>query len=281
MALSLKRNTKETAEKYGILPSKRLGQNFLVDYGVVKEEIEATGVGKEDTILEIGPGLGALTRELAGKTKKVIAVEKDRRMVEALKGSFPDSKNLELIQADMLEFDTKKLAPNYKALGNLPFYLTAPLVRKLLEENENRPERMVFIVQKEMARRIVSQPPEMNILAASVQFYAKAKIVSYVSKNSFWPKPKVDAAILEIIPFAERILTKKGAGLFFKIVKAGFSQPRKQLVNNLSKKLKLSKTEVAGWLERNDISPKRRAETLKIEDWLKLTKSSKIKQDGI
>ncbi len=255
-------------KKQGVRPLKRLGQNFLINKGVLKIIIEAASLSPEDTVLEIGPGTGVLTLALVERVKKVIAVEKDIRMIKVLKEALKNFKNVEIIQGDILKVNLR--VKNYKVVGNLPFYLTAPVIRKFLEMREAKPQSMVLIVQKEVAQRICSKPPRMNLLAVSVQFYAESKIISYVSKKSFWPQPEVDAAVIKITPTAPPIGKRD---LFFKIVKAGFSQPRKQLINNLSKGLKMNKEEVKAWLKKNKISHIQRAETLKIEDWLKLTKS--------
>jgi len=255
----------------GIRPLKRLGQNFLINKGVLKTIIEAANLSSEDTVLEIGPGTGVLTLALAERAKKIIAVEKDVRMIKVLKETLKDFKNVEIVQGDILKVNLK--IKNYKIVGNLPFYLTAPVIRRFLELLKAQPQTMVLVVQKEVAQRICSKPPRMNLLAVSVQFYAEPKIISYISKKSFWPQPEVDAAIVRITPTAP--LTGE-RDLFFKIVKAGFTQPRKQLINNLSKGLKMNKEEIKTWLGKNKISPTQRAETLKIEDWLKLTKNCKV-----
>jgi len=224
--------------------------------------------------LEIGPGIGNLTQELAKKVKKVIAIEKDQKMVEILKETLEDYENVEIIKGDILKLDprTYNLKPKiYKVVGNLPFYLTAPAIRKFLEL-KNLPKEMVLVVQKEVGQRICARTPDMSILAVSVQFYAKPEIISYVSKKSFWPQPKVDSAIIKIVP--KKLTTNPElVDLFFKIVKAGFSQPRKQLTNNLSQGLKLNRERVKNWLLKNSIQPNQRAETLTIEDWISLTKN--------
>ena len=289
-----KENIKNLAKEYGFSPSKGLGQNFLVDENVVRKVIEAAEIKDNDIVLEIGPGLGALTRGLIDEAKQVVAVEKDHKMVKILKNLFSEAKNLEIMESDIRKFSPKKDFLGYKAVGSLPFYLTAPVIRRFLEAVDVKPQQMVFVVQKEVAQRICAQPPQskrinpllhpslplgkMSILAVSVQFYAEAKIISYISKDSFWPRPKVDAAIIRMIPFAKPNLAKEKTELFFKIVKAGFSQPRKQLPNNLSKKLELDRAETERWLAENSIEPKRRAETLEVKDWINLTKSFKIKQ---
>jgi len=290
MALVLKSEVKKMLKKHNLRPSKRLGQNFLVDKGVVRKIIEAADLQADDIVLEIGPGLGVLTRELAKKAKKVIAVEKDKNMVEILAETLKNFKNVEIIHGDIRKktpgvfSSTPGVGTGYKVVANLPFYLTAPAIRKFLESVEVRPQQMVLVVQKEVAQRICAKPPDMNLLAVSVQFYASPsqvspkfgraspEIISYISKKSFWPQPKVDSAIIKITPFKIR-RSSELRQLFFKIVRAGFSQPRKQLVNNLSKMLKLDKEKVKEWLLKNDIQPSQRAETLSLEDWVRLTLS--------
>jgi len=267
---------KNLLKKYEISPSKRLGQNFLVNEGVLRKIIETANLKKEDVILEVGPGIGNLTLELAKRVKKVIAVEKDPKMVEILNEIFKKQENIKIVQKDILRFRISDLGFRiFKVVANIPYYLTSSLIRKFLENTEVRPLEMILMVQKEVAQRICAKPPEMTILAVSVQFYSKPKIISYVSKKSFWPSPKVDSAILRIAPLINADRRLINADLFFKIVKAGFSQPRKQLVNNLSKGLKMEKEKIKNWLLKNGIKPEQRAETLKIEDWLNLTKSLK------
>lgn len=279
---------KELLGKHGTFPLKRLGQNFLVNKGVAEKVIKAADLKPDDVVLEIGPGIGNLTQELAQRAGKVIAVEKDPKMVEILKETLKDSKNVEIIQKDILSY--KLHATSYKIVANLPYYITSPVIRMFLEA-ENPPETMVLIVQKEKAQRICASPPDMNLLAISVQFYvhppqvlpsakfgrAGPKIISYISKKSFWPPPKVDGAILKISAFIQR---KDPAfnQRFFRIVKAGFSHPRKQLVNNLlaltlPNGVKLKKGQIKNWLLKNKIKSNQRAETLSIEDWINLTKT--------
>ena len=271
MDLTSKLGIKNLLKKYNLRPSKGLGQNFLVDKTALKRVIASADLSPEDIVVEIGPGLGVLTLELAKKAGKVIAIEKDSKMIEALKETLTSFKNIEIIQEDVRKITNNQLpATNYKIVANLPFYLTAPVIRKFLEFG-NPPELMTLIIQKEVAQRITAQPPKMNLLAVSVQLYAEPKIISYISKKSFWPQPEVDAAIIKLKTKSEKRKTDKD--LFFKIVKAGFSQPRKQLINNLSKKLKADKMKVKSWLWKNNIRPSQRAETLNIEDWINLTKN--------
>jgi len=266
---------------------KHLGQNFLIDKNVVRKIIKTAELKSTDIVLEIGPGPGVLTKEIAKYVKGVIAVEKDPRMIEILKENLKEFKNIKIIQGDILKFNFQFSIPNfqsisndsifknYKIVANLPFYITAPAIRKFLE-SENPPKTMVLIIQKEMAQRICAKPPKMNLLAVSVQFYAKPKIISYVPKKSFKPKPKVDAAIIKIAP-QNKNRGRASADAFFRIVRAGFSHPRKQLVNNLlalnlPNGLKLNKKELSALLLKHGIKTSQRAETLTIDDWLKLSK---------
>ena len=269
---------KNLLKKYQTRPSKRLGQNFLIDRRVLKKIIEAADLKPGDLVLEIGPGIGTLTKELAKKVKKVIAIEKDPKMLEILKETLKDFDNIKIIQNDILKIEDCKLEiENYnKVVANLPFYLTGPVIRQFLECSTPRLCSMVLMVQKEVAQRICAQPPKMSLLAVSVQFYAEPKIVSYVSKKSFWPQPRVDAAIIKILSKPQNV-QRPVLCTFFKIVKAGFSQPRKQLINNLSRGLKIDQEKTKTWLLKNKIKPTQRAETLNIANWISLTKSYKIK----
>lgn len=294
-----------------VFPSRRLGQNFLISKGAISKMITAPGLSKNDVVLEIGPGLGALTKELAKRVKKVIAIEKDPNLVRILNKELGSIKNLKIIQGDILKIlnstrahlkgaeppssyakrVAKFLIPNsYKVVANLPFYLTAPVIRKFLEAKV-KPKEMILMVQKEVAQRICAlpsqtsfklgraRPPKMNLLAVSVQFYAKPETISYVSKESFWPSPKVDSAIIKITPYYINKYTPDQLFIknFFKIVKAGFSHPRKLLINSLAFAFKIDKMKIRDWLLKNNIQPKARAENLSLEDWTNLTNNSILK----
>ncbi len=276
-----KKTVKKLLKKYGLRPLKGLGQNFLIDRGVFRKIIKAANLSKKDVVLEIGPGIGNLTLELAKTAKRVVAIEKDKKMSKALKEilRYWDIKNIEIINKDVLKISAryKILNTKYKLVANLPYYITSPLIRKFLEMKK-KPKEMILMVQKEVAKRICSLPPKMSILAISVQFYAKPQIISFVSKKSFWPQPKVDSAIIKIIPKKLKTSNKFNR-LFFKIVKAGFSHPRKQLINNFSKELKLDKEKVKNWLLKNKVNPIQRAETLSLRDWQKLIKSLKFNNE--
>lgn len=266
------KDIKELLKRHNFRPSKRFGQNFLTSEAVLSKIIESAALSECDTVLEIGPGIGNLTQKLAEKAKRVISVEKDSRMIKVMEKTLKDFKNITVVEGDILKTSLQESLGSYKIVANLPYYIVSPLIRKFLE-TENPPERMILMVQKEVAQRIAAKPPKMSMLAVSVQFYADPKIISYVPKGSFWPAPKVDSAIIRITPrkkefdadFVER---------FFKIAKSGFSQPRKQILNNLSKGLKLKRGTVENWLSKNNIEPTRRAETLEIKNWAALVENS-------
>jgi len=298
MDLFSPKDIQDLISQYGAKPRKGLGQNFLIDKNILSKIIDCADLKSDDFVLEVGPGLGTLTQELAKKAGQVVAVEKDKTMIEILKETLKNSNNVKIIQGDILQvilgflpagqagtrnpdlinLDSRLRGNDkFKVVANIPYYLTSPLIRLLLE-NENPPEAIVLLLQKEVAERICSKPGDMSLLAVSVQFYADAKIISLVPKNYFWPAPKVDSAIIKIIP---RSRTSRPAGsptspdfsppdLFFKIVKAGFSHPRKQLLGNLSGELNLSKEQTVNWLSKNNLNPKQRAETLSVQDWKNL-----------
>ncbi len=288
---------KELLAKYNTWTSKIMGQNFLIDKNVLQKIIKTADLKPDDIVLEVGPGIGTLTQELAKTADKVIAIEKDKKMYEILKEILVEKsaiadfstkiKNIEIILGDILKLNLMPYTLNpYKVVANIPYYLTSPLIRVFLE-SKYPPKEIVLMVQKEVAQRICSKPPDMNLLAVSVQFYAEPKIISYVSKNCFWPSPKVDSAIIKITPSLHNgrssIMQRRGGedrvdvDLFFRIVKTGFSQPRKQLVNNLAtlksqNGVKLTKEQTAFWLLKNNLKPEQRAETLSVKDWIHLVK---------
>jgi len=282
MNLASPKAVKQILARHDIKPSRGLGQNFLVDRHAVRRLVVASQIQPDDTILEIGPGIGTLTQELAQRAKRIVAIEKDRRMIEILKETLAEFPDVEIVHEDVLKFQVSSLksqtnpkSQNYKVVANLPYYITAPIIRKFLESEEVGLQRkearlrsMAFIIQKEVAQRICAKPPDMSILAVSVQIYATPKIISFIKKSAFWPQPKVDSAILQIIPFSTPY--PLDFHRFFRIVKAGFKQPRKQLVNNLSQGLNLSRQKTEAWLLQSNIQPTQRAETLSIQDWINL-----------
>ncbi len=266
---------KKELDALGIKPKKSLGQNFLVNEGVYKKIVAALEIRSGDTIVEVGPGLGTLTGYLAESGAKIIAVEKDRRLIDWLKKKFKAFSNrIEAIEDDILRMDIKKLGireNDYKVVGNIPYYITSRLIRNILEDWPS-PKLVVLMLQKEVAQRIVAKPPNMSLLAVSVQYYAEPKIISYVSAGSFYPPPEVDSAIVKLATRNLELGTSEVKN-FFKVAKAGFAGKRKQLINNLAAGLKISKQEIQQKLSLIDINPQRRAETITIEEWQKITNS--------
>ena len=285
MDLASEQTIKEMLRKHDIRPVKQLGQSFLVDKLVLKKIIQAAELKKDDIVLEIGSGLGTLTMELAKRVKKVIAIEKDKKLYDLLKEILKNYKNIEVINADILDLGMQSLsdrlggrtpnnAPN-KIVSNLPYYIASPVIRKFLEA-ENKPKSMILMIQKEVARRIIARPPNMSILSIAVQSYANPEIIDYVSKSAFYPTPKVDSAIIKITPYVRPRVSHINSVRFFRLVKAGFSSKRKQLANSLSRELCLNKKVIKTILEKSKIDIKIRPQNLDIKDWLKIYENYKI-----
>ncbi len=258
---------------------KKLGQVFLKDNNVVQKIIQAADIKSKDQILEIGPGKGVLTKVLLKTDAKIIAVEKDIKLVKFLEDLFQNKSNLQIINADIRnllktnQFYTQYsiLNTQYKVIGNIPYYLTSRLLRLLLEKSI-KPKLIVLMIQKEVAERIMAQPPKMNLLSTSVQFYAKSEIICHVSKTVFYPKPKVDSAVVRITPMdTKENMNRTQTKNFFSIVKAGFKQPRKLLINNLSKNLNLEKDFVQKIFLKLNLPSNTRAQNLSIKEWISLS----------
>lgn len=263
---------KDLLHHYGMRPKDYLGQNFLVDEIALQDIVEAADLKQTDTVIEVGPGLGVLTQQLAAKAGKVIAIEKDRMMLDILDVNLEKCKNVKVYNQDALRFnvDANVKGP-YKVVANIPYYLTSHLFQFFLEQ-KNKPELMVLLVQKEVGERVTAKPGDMSVLAVSVQLYSRPEIIARVSKKSFWPAPKVDSVVLKIVP-SNQYPEIKDEKEFFRIVKIGFSSKRKQLHNNMANGLKISQEMVSTWLSENGVDPKSRAEDLSVDDWLKLYKS--------
>ncbi|HYE22549.1 MAG TPA: 16S rRNA (adenine(1518)-N(6)/adenine(1519)-N(6))-dimethyltransferase RsmA [Verrucomicrobiae bacterium] len=260
---------KNRLKVYGFKPKDYLGQNFLIDEEALEEIVAAADLNKSDTVLEVGPGLGFLTTLLAQNTKKVIAVEKDHRLIGVLRAELSSFKNVDIIQEDILRYNFNQIPAPYKVVANIPYYLTSKLIANLLS-SENKPSMLVLLVQKEVGERIVAEAGELSILGLSVQFYSDAKIVSPVLKDSFWPKPEVDSAIIKIIPRNKFNINEK---TFFRLIKIAFAGKRKQLHNTIASGLKLSKEEAQNILKNAEIDPFIRPQELKLEDWVRLAQS--------
>jgi 16S rRNA (adenine1518-N6/adenine1519-N6)-dimethyltransferase len=261
--------------QFDIKPKKSLGQNFLVDEGAAARIVTAANLVPDDVVLEIGPGLGGLTRHLAANAARVVAVELDQRLIPVLEHTLAAYPNVELVHGDILQLDPASLLPpTYKVVANIPYYITSALLRHLLEA-EACPSLMVLTVQEEVARRIVAAPGDMSLLAVSVQFYGRPRIVTRLKAGAFYPRPKVDSAVVQIDldPGTRPALGVTDVHLFFQLVQAGFSQRRKQLRNALVGGMGRSRAKVDAALAQAGIDPRRRAETLALEEWATLSQT--------
>lgn len=263
--------------RYGIKPNKQLGQNFLIDVEVLNKITEAAEIGTSDNIIEIGPGLGQLTSIIAQKAKFVIAIELDTRFIPILKKELSSCSNIKILHEDFLQTNLLQLLEqekiekeNYLVVANIPYYITSPLIRKLLE-SETPPKRLVLTLQKEIAKRITAAPGKMSLLALSVQIYGKPKILFTLPSNAFYPEPNVDSAVIVINRHTGPRIPSDQIPMFFRLAKAGFSQKRKQLRNALSAGMQWSPQYGEKILSSAGIDPKRRAETVSIEEWQTIT----------
>jgi 16S rRNA (adenine1518-N6/adenine1519-N6)-dimethyltransferase len=255
-------------KRFGLRAEKRLGQNFLEDPTALEKIAQAAEIRGEDSVLEIGPGLGSLTRYLAVSAREVIAVELDEKLLPPLKAVLAPYQNIRLIHGNILKLSPYERIhqPDYLVVANIPYYITSAVIRHLLE-NEPKPRRIVLTIQKEVAERICAAPGDLSLLALSVQVYGKPEITSHIPASAFYPAPKVDSAIIRIDIYPSPLIPEPLLETFFKLIKAGFSQKRKTLRNSLSSGLHIPPAEAESLLTIADIDPKRRAETLSIEDW--------------
>ena len=273
-------------KRYGLRPDKRLGQNFLVDETALQQVVKAAEVKSEDTVLEIGPGLGSLTRWLADQARQVIAVEIDGRFIPPLKEVLSSFKNIRIIQGDILSLNPAELieerannASGYLVVANIPYYITSALFRHLLEANK-KPDRLVLTVQREVAERICAVPGDMSLLALSVQVYGQPKVVASIPAGAFYPPPKVDSAVVRVELYSEPQIPASELPAFFRLVKAGFSQKRKTLRNALSGGMREETSLTAQILQAAGIDPMRRAETLSLEEWGNLVAAFQSEPNG-
>ncbi len=257
--------------QYDLRPHKGLGQNFLQDNQALQKIVAAAELGPSDSVLEIGPGLGSLTRHLAHSAARVTAVELDRNFLPILNQVLAPYANVTVVQGDILKLDPADLMelPGYIVVANIPYYITSAVLRHLLE-SRTKPRRLVLTLQKEVAERIVAADGKMSLLALSVQVYGKPAIRAQIPAAAFYPPPKVDSAILSLEIYAQPVIPAAALEAFFKLIKAGFSQKRKTLRNSLSAGLQISPAEAGGLLEGAGIDPRRRPEALTLEEWGKI-----------
>lgn len=267
-------------KQYGLRPDKKLGQNFLQDPIALESIAAAAGIQPTDTVLEIGPGLGSLTRYLAVSAREVVAVELDPDLIPPLRAVTKPYGNIQIVHGDILKISPDKLIrePDYLVVANIPYYITSAIIRHLLE-NPPKPRRIVLTIQKEVAERICAEPGDMNmsLLALSVQVYGKPRIAKHIPAGAFFPAPKVDSAVLCVDIYPSPQIQPELMGAFFKLIKAGFSQKRKTLRNSLSSGLHISPLEAEGLLREANVDPMRRAETLSLEEWQTLARLNQAK----
>jgi 16S rRNA (adenine1518-N6/adenine1519-N6)-dimethyltransferase len=259
---------KAVLERLGLSPRKALGQHFLVSGGIVNAILKANDLFAEDLVVEIGPGLGVVTRELVPLVRRVIAVEMDRELAAALETEFRGTDGLEVLCADARELDVAELVggARYKLVANLPFYAAMPILRRFLE-SDCPPVSAVVMVQREVARNMVAGPGDMSLVSVGVQLYGRPRILRYVPPTAFYPSPKVTSAVVKIDVYPETALELDDREAFFRVVRAGFSAPRKQLRNSLAQGLDITGEAAAGLLVAAEIDPTSRAETLGLEQW--------------
>lgn len=257
--------------EYDMHLKKSLGQNFLFDSGTLAKIVRGSDVTEEDIVLEIGAGMGSLTRFLGLASKRVVAVEIDQKMLPILKQVLLPFKNVEIVHGDMLKLDPAELMGEpYMVIANIPYFITSALMRHLLESSL-RPTRIVFTMQSEVAARICAKEGKLSLLALSVQVYGTPKVVAKLPAGAFYPPPRVDSATLRVDLFDEPRIAPEKMETFFKMAKAGFSQKRKNLRNSLSGGLHIAKEQAESMLTQAGIDTSRRAETLSIDEWKRLT----------
>jgi 16S rRNA (adenine1518-N6/adenine1519-N6)-dimethyltransferase len=275
--------TKRLLRQFDLRARKGLGQHFLIDGEVLKLITAAAELTPAEVVVEVGPGLGILTRELAQQAGQVIAIELDNKLASLLEQTLAPFKNVTIINEDVLKIKPEALLKEqkvrlpYKVVANLPYYITSPVLRHFLEALA-KPQMILVMVQKEVAEAIVAKPGEMSLLSVSIQFYGEPRIISPVPAQSFYPAPEVDSAVLRIDLYPRPAVAVDEES-FFKLVRAGFTAPRKQMANSLAQGLGLPKAEVLPLLGRANIASQRRAETLTLEEWAQLWRVFEEKKD--
>lgn len=272
-------NIPDLLRRHNLRPDKGLGQNFLTDEAALERIVEAAEIQPGDSVLEIGPGLGSLTRWLALRARQVTAIELDAGLLPPLAEVLAPYSNVRILQGDILRFRPAELIQpdksrddmsiRYQVVANIPYYITSPLLRHLLESGQP-PYRLVLTVQREVAERICAEAGDLSLLALSVQVYGAPCLASRIPAGAFYPSPKVDSAVVRVDLYPQPAISPDYLALFFRLAKAGFSQKRKTLRNSLSGGMRWSTTQAEDFLQRAGIDPRRRAETLSLEEWQRL-----------
>lgn len=266
--------TMDLVKKHGFKFAKSLGQNFLIDDNIVDKIVAGAGIGPEDKIIEVGPGIGTLTREMASRAQNLMAVEIDKNLIPILEDTLGDYDNVKIVNEDIIKADIRGLIDEnlgggpVKLVANLPYYITTPIIMRFLEENINVTD-IVVMVQKEVAERMNAQPggKDFGALSVAVQYYCDTEIVAKVPRHLFVPQPNVDSIVIALRVRPERKYKVDDEDLYFKVVKAAFGQRRKTLLNSISSMGNLAKDQVKEALEEAGIDPKRRGETLSLDEF--------------
>jgi 16S rRNA (adenine1518-N6/adenine1519-N6)-dimethyltransferase len=281
--------TRKLLRRFDLKAKKGLGQHFLIDADVLESIIEAAELTREDTVIEVGPGLGILTAELAKRAGWVIAIELDARLARVLKKMLPYD-NIVVMNEDVLGTDPSEILKgksphvpavmrSYKVVANLPYYITSPVLRHFLEATV-KPEVMVVMVQKEVAEAILAGPGKMGLLSLSVQFYGRPALVTVAPAGTFYPPPEVDSAVVKIDVYRTPPVDVTDTGGFFRLARAGFAAPRKQAANSLAQGLKLPREAALEMLAAAGIEPRRRAETFTLDEWAALWRAFEKRENG-
>ena len=270
-------NVADLLKQYGLRADKRLGQNFLQDPYALEKIVHSAEIHPTDTILEIGPGLGSLTRYLAAAAQKVVAVELDEKLFPPLEATVAPFHNIQLVHGDFLGIEPGDIIEqkDYLVVANIPYYITSAIIRHLLEATP-KPRRIILTIQKEVAQRICTGPGDMSLLALSVQVYGHPRIATHIPAGAFYPAPKVDSSVLVVDIYPAPIVPSDLLDTFFLLIKAGFSQKRKKLRNSLAAGMRQSTTDIEKLLHTAGIDPHRRAETLSLKEWGELSYQNSI-----
>lgn len=266
-------NFYELIRKYRIRPKKSLGQNFLLDRRALRKVVQAANLQGHETVLEIGAGLGSLTTMLSDQAARVLAVEVDAALLPALQEAVGDRSNVEIVLGDIMDLDLSQIieSDEFCVVANIPYNITSNLIRRLLESS-SPPEFLVLTIQKEVAERIVAEPGDMSLLALGVQVYGLPEIKARIRSGSFYPRPKVDSAVLRVDFPARQAVPERLAQVIFRLAGAAFQQKRKQLPNSLSSGLGMEKQMVVEWLKKAGIPPRKRPQALGVPEWVRLAR---------
>lgn len=278
--LSNPTETKAVLDMFGFSFAKKYGQNFLIDGNIVSNIVKNAGITKEDTVLEIGPGIGTMTQVLCEQAKNVIAVEIDKRLIDVLTFTLRDYDNVTVINSDILKCNIEELCKQYssngrlKVVANLPYYITTPIIMELLEKNNNSViESITVMIQKEVAERLGAEPgnKDYGAITLSINYYSDANIVMTVPASCFMPRPNVDSAVIRMDIYDKPPVATKDEVKIFKVIKAAFSQRRKTLVNSVSSSTDIAKETILKSLDEMGLSESVRGETLSLEQFAELS----------